>query len=53
MKRKALKITESTLFIYKQGSQNPNPTDTTTDTTSIMTTTTQTTGVFNSEKNRK
>jgi hypothetical protein len=51
MKRKTLKITESTLFVYKQGTQSLNCSDTTTDTTSIMTTTTHHTGFFNNEKN--
>lgn len=52
MKRKTLKITENTLFVYKQGNQNLHRSDTT-DTTSIMTTTTHTTGIFNSEKGQK
>ena len=51
MKRKALKITENTLFVYKQGNQNVNRSST--DTTTMTTTTTNTTGIFNSERNRR
>lgn len=44
MKRKTLKIVESTLFVYKQGARHFNGAMTPTDTTSVMTTTTHTTG---------
>lgn len=45
MKRKTLKLVESTLFVYKQSGQPLNGAMTPTDTTSVMTTTTHTTGL--------
>jgi hypothetical protein len=51
MKRKAVKITDSTLFVYKQNGQNLSKSET--DTTTTITTTGHTTGIFNSEKNRR
>lgn len=48
MKLKALKITDNTLFVYKQVKQNSNRSET--DTTTTITSMTTTTGMFNSAK---
>jgi hypothetical protein len=50
MKRKALKITESTLFIYKKEKSNLGRFETE-PTTTISTVLTGTTGIFNSNRN--
>ena len=49
MKLKALKITDSTLFVYKQAKSASSASET--DTTTTITTMKTTTGMFNNQRN--
>lgn len=52
MKHKTVKITDNTLFVYKQNGQSAGKSNTT-DTSITITMTTHTTGLYSSEKNRR
>jgi hypothetical protein len=53
MKRKAFKIQENTLFVYKKLNQQALESRGDTDTTTTITTTGGTTGIFNYENGKK